>query len=106
MRTQTNKNYSKIPKNSKFYIRMLSSVTAEHIIHRFYTNSNAAQDYKFFRSHASDGVDVQRRHSSPCCAFFLSSPYPPSIIQSMSFCLGLPLPLQSSLQYLSLTIHY
>src|SRR6218665_671078 len=32
---------------------------------------------------------VQRLHSSRCCAFSLSFPYPSSIIQSMSFCLGL-----------------
>jgi len=37
------------------------------------------------------GPNVQRLHFSRCCAFALSFLYPPSIIQSMSFCLGLPL---------------
>src|SRR6218665_3319370 len=39
------------------------------------------------------GPNVQRLHSSQCCAFSLSFPYLSSIIQSMSFCLGLPFPL-------------
>src|SRR6218665_2358956 len=38
------------------------------------------------------GPNVQRLHSSLCCVFSLSIPYPSSIIQSMSFCLGTPLP--------------
>src|SRR6218665_1586964 len=37
------------------------------------------------------GPDVQRFHPSRRCAFSLSFPYPPSIIQSMSFCLSLPI---------------
>src|SRR6218665_1490645 len=44
----------------------------------------------FFRSSASQ--QIQRLHSSRCCDFSLSFPYPSSIIQYMSFCLGLPLP--------------
>ena len=43
------------------------------------------------------GPNVQRLNSSRCCAFSLSFPYPSSIIQSMSFCLGLPLPLFPSI---------
>src|SRR6218665_1432374 len=39
------------------------------------------------------GPNVQRLVSSRCCAFSLSFQYPSSIIQSMSFCLDLPLPL-------------
>src|SRR6218665_2078524 len=39
------------------------------------------------------GPNVQRFHSSRCCAFSLSFEYPTSIIQSIIFCLGLPLPL-------------
>src|SRR6218665_392882 len=34
---------------------------------------------------------TKRLHSSRCCAFSLSCPYPSSIIQSLSLCLGLPL---------------
>ena len=44
------------------------------------------------------GPNVQRLHSSQCCAFFLSSPYLSFIIQSMSFCVAPP----SSFHYLSL----
>src|SRR6218665_1263519 len=44
-------------------------------------------------THLPAGPSVQRLHSFRCCAFSLSFPYPSSIIQSMSFCLGLPLPL-------------
>src|SRR6218665_3227201 len=36
-------------------------------------------------------------HSYRCCAFSLGSPYLSSIIQSISFCLGLPLPLFPSI---------
>src|SRR6218665_1509453 len=43
------------------------------------------------------GPNVQRLHSSRCVPFFLSFPHPSSIIQSMTFCLGLPLPLFSIL---------
>src|SRR6218665_1437095 len=43
------------------------------------------------------GPNVQQLHSSQCCAFSLSSQYPSFIIQSMSFCLGLPLPLFPSI---------
>src|SRR6218665_685604 len=43
------------------------------------------------------GPDVQRFHPSRRCAFSLSFPYPPSIIQSMSFCLSLPIPLFPSI---------
>src|SRR6218665_3013388 len=43
------------------------------------------------------GPNIQRLHSSRCCAFSLSFPYPSSIIQSMIFCLGLPLPLAPSI---------
>jgi len=39
------------------------------------------------------GPNVQRLHSSRYCAFSLSFSYSFSIIQSMSFCLDLPLPL-------------
>src|SRR6218665_232659 len=43
------------------------------------------------------GPNVQRLHSYRCCAFSLSFQYPSSIIQSMSFCLGLPHPLFPSI---------
>ena len=43
------------------------------------------------------GRNVKQLHSSRCCAFSLSFQYPFSIIQSMSFCLGLPLPLFPSI---------
>src|SRR6218665_1035336 len=36
-------------------------------------------------------------HSSRCCAFSLGAPYLSSIIQSTSFCLGLPFPLFPSI---------
>src|SRR6218665_1201007 len=45
----------------------------------------------------SAGPNVQRLHSSRCCAFSLSFQHPSSITQSMSFCLGLPLPLFPSI---------
>src|SRR6218665_949871 len=41
--------------------------------------------------------NVHKLHSSQCCAFSLSFQYPSSINQSMSFCLGLPLPLFPSI---------
>src|SRR6218665_142794 len=43
------------------------------------------------------GPNVQRLHSPRCCAFSLSFPYPSSIIQFMSFCLSLLLPLFPSI---------
>jgi len=39
------------------------------------------------------GLTVHRLYSFRCCAFSLRFSYLSSIIQSMSFCLGLPLPL-------------
>ena len=39
------------------------------------------------------GPDVQRLHSSRCCAFSSGFSCPYSFIQSLSICLGLPLPL-------------
>src|SRR6218665_1506524 len=45
----------------------------------------------------SGGQNVHRLHSSRCCAFSLSFLYPFFIIQSMSFCLGLPLPIFPSI---------
>src|SRR6218665_3522196 len=39
------------------------------------------------------GANVQRLNTSRCCAFSFCFHYPSSIIQFMSFCLGLPLPL-------------
>ena len=49
------------------------------------------------------GSNVQRLHSSRCCAFSLSFPYPSSIIQSMNFCLGLSL---SLFPFTHPSIHY
>src|SRR6218665_1104511 len=43
------------------------------------------------------GPNVQQLHSSRCSGFSLSFLYPSSIIQSMSSCLGLPLPLFPSI---------
>src|SRR6218665_2540445 len=43
------------------------------------------------------GPNVQRLYSSRCCAFSWSFQYPSSIVQSMGFCLGLPLPLSPSI---------
>ena len=43
------------------------------------------------------GPNVLRLHSSRCCAFYLSFPYPSSIIQSMSLGTGLPLSLFHSI---------
>src|SRR6218665_170547 len=60
------------------------------------------------------GPNVQRLYSSRCCVFSLSFPYLSSIIQSISSCLGLPLPLFCSIlpsiislcRELPLTIQY
>jgi len=43
------------------------------------------------------GANVQRLNTSRCCAFSFCFHYPSSIIQFMSFCLGLPLPLFPSI---------
>src|SRR6218665_35527 len=43
------------------------------------------------------GPNVQRLYSSRCCAFSWSFQYPSSIVQSMRFCLDLPLPLSPPL---------
>src|SRR6218665_2518520 len=44
------------------------------------------------------GPNIQRLHYLSMLCLFLSSPYPSSIIQSTSFCQGLPLPSIISLQ--------
>src|SRR6218665_853023 len=59
--------------------------------------------FLLFRSSASRQVQMSNDSTLlHVVVFSLGFPYPSSNIQSISFCLGLPLPLHSSLHYLSM----